>query len=147
MLLLLLLLLVVVVRPFLTRWFRVGPVMVVLVLLLLLLLVHSRGHYVAGDRVVPRGRSSRGCRYRVSLGCSVLDVVLLEKRRQACGRETGRGRHAVRETGGKVREQRMRWHLDASCTAAGLLPCASGSRGGRTTVTVGRGRGSRGVQP
>jgi len=49
-------------------------------LLLLLLLVHGRGHYVAGDRVVPCGRSGRGCRDRVSLGGRVFDVVLLEKR-------------------------------------------------------------------
>lgn len=144
--LLLLLLLMVMVWSFFTCWFRVGPVMEVLVLLLLLLM-YGRGHYVAGDSVVPRGRSGRSCRDRVSLGCCVLDVVLLEKRREASGRETGRGRHAVRETGGKVREQRMRRHLDASRTTAGLLPCASRRRGRRTTVTVGSGRGSRGVQP
>jgi len=100
---------------------------------------------VASDRVVPC--CGGGCRDRVPLGGRVLDVVLLEERRETGGRETGRGCHAMRETGGKVLEQRMRRHLDTSCTATGLLPCATGCCGGRTSVTVGRGRGSRGVQP
>lgn len=148
-LLLLLLLLVMVMWPFLARGFRVGSVvMVVLVVLLLqlLLLVYGRGHDVAGDRVVPGGCGGGGCRDRVPLGGRVLDVVLLEERRETGGRETGRGRHAMRETGGKVREQRMRRHLDASA-AAGLRTRSSGRSSGRASVSVGRGRSSRGVQP
>jgi len=123
----------------------VVEVLLLLLLLLLVVVVHGGGHYVASDRIVPC--CSGGCRDRVSLGGRVLDLVLLEERREASSRETGRGRHAMRKTCGKVREQRMRRYLDTSCTATRLLPCATGRCCGCTTITVSRGRGSRGVQP